>query len=89
MVEYDHRVATRTNEAMQHAASLGKPFFIAAGIRRPHTDWQVPRRLWELYEGIELKLAKHQTIGTNISSLAFEMNGVLGQGQSVYRSGGR
>ena len=32
-------------------------------------------RFWELYDGKTLSTAKHQTIGENITTLAFERNG--------------
>ena len=37
-----------------------------------------PKQFWELYEGKELATAKHQTIGENITYLAFERNGGSG-----------
>lgn len=78
-VEYDHRVATRAIESMARAKELGKPFFIAAGIRRPHLDWRAPSQFWEQYEGETIDVAKHQTIGENITILAYERNGEMGQ----------
>lgn len=78
-VEYDHRVATRTIESITRAKSLGKPFFIGAGIRRPHLDWRVPRRFWDLYANVDVELAKHQSlIGANVTDLAYELNGEMG-----------
>eukprot|EP01050_Picozoa_sp_SAG11_P013774 SAG11_NODE_1633_length_4542_cov_4.532298_3_plen_385_part_00 len=73
-VEYDHRVATRTLENLRAAHSCAKNVFVAAGFRKPHADWRVPRRFWELYEGVDIPLAKHQTIGKNITELEFERN---------------
>lgn len=32
-VMYDHRVTTRTIENMRRAVSMGKPFFVAAGVK--------------------------------------------------------
>ena len=78
-VEYDHRVATRVIEAMARSHSLGQPFFLAAGLRRPHLQWRSPHRFWRQYEHAEISVARHQTIGHNITTLAYEMNGEMGQ----------
>ena len=47
-VEYDHRVATRTLEALAHAKSEGKNFYITAGFRRPHLEWRTPQKFWNI-----------------------------------------
>lgn len=47
---------------------------------QPHLPWRHPKQFWDLYEGKSLTTAKHQTIGENITTLAFERNG--GQGYS-------
>ena len=80
-VEYDHRVVTRAIESMEHAVAARQPFFVAAGIRKPHLDWRVPGRFHELYLSptTPISVAKHQTIGRNITRLAFELNGAMGQ----------
>ena len=74
-VEYAHRLATRTIEFLRHAKSTGQHFFVGVGIRKPHLPWRIPRRFWELYAGKNLSVAEHQTIGENITTLAFERNG--------------
>lgn len=78
-VEYDHRLATRTLEALQHAKTQNSNFYITVGFRKPHLEWRTPQKFWDLYDGAGIALAKHQTIGTNITHLAFEMNGGMGQ----------
>lgn len=57
----------------------------STGIRRPHLSWRTPRRFWEQYENVTIELAKRQTIGANVTLLAYEMNGEMGQ---VYRKSG-
>ena len=80
-VEYDHRVATRALEALSHASGLGRNFFVAVGFRRPHLAWRTPRRFWDQYSDVAdtLSLARTQTIGKNITDIAFETNGPMGQ----------
>ncbi len=79
--QYDHRLATRTVESLRRAKSLGKNFFVTVGFRRPHLEWLVPQQFWDMYaeQADKLSLAKHQTIGENITTLAYEMNGGMGQ----------
>jgi iduronate 2-sulfatase len=74
-VEYAHRLATRTIEYMAYAKAAKKNFYIGIGIRKPHLPWRHPRKFWDMYEGKALTTAKHQTIGENITTLAFERNG--------------
>lgn len=33
---------------------------------------------WKAFDGVEIPVAKHQVIGKNVSSIAFEMNGAMG-----------
>ena len=43
---FDHAVASYAIEAMQLAAlRLARPFFVAAGLYRPHLPWRVPPHL--------------------------------------------
>eukprot|EP00039_Didymoeca_costata_P004773 m.76012 g.76012 ORF g.76012 m.76012 type:complete len:564 (-) comp12538_c0_seq2:173-1864(-) len=85
-VEYDHRLATRTIEYITHAKSQGKNFFVGVGFRRPHLAWRMPKRFWDMYEGKTIDVAKMQTIGNNITVLAYEMNGEMGQ---IYKKAGK
>ena len=50
------------------------------GTGKPHLPWRHPHKFWDLYEGKTITTAKHQSIGENITTLAFERNG--GQGYS-------
>lgn len=77
-VEYDHRLATRTIEYMAYAKQANKNFYVGVGLRKPHLAWRYPRQFWDLYESKDLSIAKHQTIGENITTLAFERNGGWG-----------
>jgi hypothetical protein len=57
--------AQRRSDGDTHGAA-GQPFFIAAGLRRPHRVWHVPRRFYDLYENngthpTNMPLALHKT----------------------------
>ena len=77
-VEYDHRLATRTIESLQAAKNQSKNFYVSVGFRKPHIVWRVPQRFYDMYKGKSLDLAKHQTLGKNTTTLAFEMNAFAG-----------
>lgn len=73
-VEFDDLLATRTIQTLQHVKQAKQNFFIAVGFRRPHVDWRVPYRFWDMYEGETIDVAKHQTIGRNVTILEYEGN---------------
>ncbi len=52
---WDGFVARRAVELMQEAATSGKPFFVAAGFRRPHTPYIAPEKYYALYHPDELR----------------------------------
>eukprot|EP01052_Picozoa_sp_SAG31_P006797 SAG31_NODE_317_length_17813_cov_5.788585_4_plen_468_part_00 len=57
---------------MEYASKLGKPFFLACGIHRPHLPWHMPREFWDMYPPTEeIELPKHQQAPTNMPPIAF------------------
>ncbi len=46
---WDGKVARRAAERIEEAARSGRPFYIAAGFRRPHTPYIAPRKYFDLY----------------------------------------
>ena len=46
---WDGKVARRTVELLEQAVKDGKPFYIAAGFRRPHTPYIAPQKYFDLY----------------------------------------
>ena len=62
--------------AKQRGAAPASPFFIAAGLRRPHRVWHVPRRFYDLYANngtfpTAMPLAEHKLPPTGMPTLAF------------------
>lgn len=45
----DVRAAQRVAKLMEEKATAGKPFFLAAGFRKPHLPWAAPRSYFNLY----------------------------------------
>lgn len=52
----DGIVARSAVEQMKVAQAKGKPFFVAAGFRRPHSPYAVPKKYFDLYDPGQLKL---------------------------------
>ncbi|HEV7406058.1 MAG TPA: sulfatase [Chthoniobacteraceae bacterium] len=46
---WDGKVARKAVELLEAAARDGKPFYIAAGFRRPHTPYISPQKYFDLY----------------------------------------
>ncbi len=46
---WDGFVARKAAALMEAAARSGKPFFVAAGFRRPHTPYIAPKKYFDLY----------------------------------------
>ena len=57
---------------MEYASALGKPFFLACGIHRPHLPWHMPRQFWDMYPPTEeIALPKHEESPTGMPPIAF------------------
>ena len=52
-----------------------EPFFLAAGIRRPHRAWDVPKRFYDLYDKKDIPLAKKKNGPIDMPELAYIHNG--------------
>jgi iduronate 2-sulfatase len=46
----DGTVARSIAKLMEEASSTGKPFFLAAGFRKPHAQYVAPKRYFDLYK---------------------------------------
>src|SRR5262245_55731575 len=51
---WDGFVARKAVNLMEEAAHGSKPFFVAAGFRRPHSPYIAPERYFSLYDGSSL-----------------------------------
>jgi uncharacterized sulfatase len=52
----DGKCAERVCELLEKAANGDKPFFIAAGFRRPHLPWMAPQRYFDAIDPTHLTL---------------------------------
>ncbi|EWH15336.1 Iduronate-2-sulfatase [Cellulophaga geojensis KL-A] len=37
-----------------------KPFFLGLGMKKPHLDWQAPKKYWDIYNEDDIKLAQQK-----------------------------
>jgi uncharacterized sulfatase len=54
----DGVIANRISELMAEHKDGDKPFFLAAGFRRPHLLWVAPKQYFDLYLPTQMKLAE-------------------------------
>jgi uncharacterized sulfatase len=52
---WDGFVARRAVELIEQSAKGDKPFFVAAGFRRPHSPYIAPEKYFDLYRGDQLQ----------------------------------
>ena len=69
---FDNQLANNTIKIMQVAKKANKPFFAAAGFRRPHLPWRFPERFFSMYpDSSNFTTAKHLTAPTDMPLIAF------------------
>lgn len=54
----DGNIAKRITELMEQAKKGDKPFFLAAGFRRPHLMWVAPKKYFDMYPPEKIELPK-------------------------------
>ncbi len=54
----DGMIAEETINTLRRAAKQDKPFFIAAGFKKPHIPFCAPKKYWDLYKPDELDLSE-------------------------------
>ena len=55
----DGWTALQAIETMKKMNAEGKPFFMAAGFKKPHLDFIAPKKYWDMYKREDIELA-HQ-----------------------------
>ena len=51
----DARIAKSIAQLMEEKSKAGKPFFLAAGLNKPHLPWNVPKKYFSLYQAANIK----------------------------------
>jgi uncharacterized sulfatase len=58
----DGTVARRIVRLMEQSVKEGKPFFLAAGFRKPHLPWAAPKRYFDLYPQATIRLPQEPAL---------------------------
>ena len=59
--------------AAAHRTSSGQPFFLVAGIKRPHLNWRTPPHYPHLYPALNVSLPKQHVLDRSIWAGAFSV----------------
>ena len=52
----DARIAKAIAQLIEEKAKAGKPFFLAAGLNKPHLPWNVPKKYFEQYQAAKIRV---------------------------------
>ena len=74
---YDWKLANETIHTLKYVNSINKPWFVAAGFRRPHVPWMMPQRYWDMYSSSDIPTVLHKTRPKGSPDLAFHNQGVF------------
>ncbi len=80
----DARIAKATAQLIEEKAKAGKPFFLAAGLNKPHLPWNVPKKYFSLYQAANIKFDADLPM-RNIPSVAL-MTELFGSPQPASRA---
>src|SRR5690242_2612701 len=53
-LEYDAEVAFRAERELYRQAGRDRPFLLVASFTHPHDPYEVPREVWDRYDGVEI-----------------------------------
>ncbi len=80
----DARIAKAIAQLMEEKTKAGKPFFLAAGLNKPHLPWNVPKKYFSLYQAANIKFQPDLPM-SNIPSVAL-MTELFGSPQPASRA---
>lgn len=80
----DARIAKAIAQLMEEKAKAGTPFFLAAGLNKPHLPWNVPKHYFSLYQAANIKFQPDLPMH-NIPSVAL-MTELFGSPQPASRA---
>ena len=80
----DARIAKAIAQLMEEKSKVGKPFFLAAGLNKPHLPWNVPKNYFSLYSATKIQVPPDLPL-RNIPSVAL-MTELFGSPQPSSRA---
>ncbi len=66
----DARIANRAIEELQNFQNSSEPFFLAVGFHKPHLPFNAPKKYWDLYDDVDLKLPENYYFPKNAPDAA-------------------
>tara|TARA_R110002126_G_scaffold30602_2_gene99819 strand:+ start:5338 stop:6963 length:1626 start_codon:yes stop_codon:yes gene_type:complete len=55
----DVKTTNKAIEVLRDISQQDKPFFLALGYLKPHLPFNAPKRYWDLYEDVKIKLSEY------------------------------
>jgi iduronate 2-sulfatase len=71
---FDNISASLAISELHALAKKPEPFFLALGIFKPHTPYQVPKRYWDMYRREDIPAIETPTRPRNAPEIAFHAN---------------
>ena len=73
---YDWKLANHTIELLKYVQNKGGPWFVAAGFRRPHVPWMMPKRFYDMYQPSAIPTVLHRSRPKGSPDIAYHTQGV-------------
>ncbi|WP_460544533.1 sulfatase [Echinicola sediminis] len=86
-VYFDGKIANKGIENLRKLKGSKTPFFLALGFMKPHLPFNAPKKYWDLYDPMEIKLPINYHQPASTPSLAFHNFGELRKYSQVPKNG--
>ena len=73
----DGKTTDKTIKDLKRLSKSGKPFFVAAGLRKPHLPFNAPKKYWDMYPLEKINLANNRFRSKDAPDAAFHNWGEL------------
>lgn len=71
---FDSNLTAAAVSAIERAAGLDRPWFVAVGYKKPHAPWGIPSRFFDQWDASKLPIAAHPVASTGVPSVALIEN---------------
>lgn len=83
----DGEVADMAIATLQKLAAGDKPFFLAAGLVKPHLPFNSPKRYWDLYDRNDIRLAANPYAPKNVTEFSLTTWGEMRAYEGIPQQG--
>ena len=63
-------------ELLKYVQDKGGPWFVAAGFRRPHVPWMIPKRFYDMYQPSGIPTILHSSRPKGSPDIAYHTQGL-------------